>query len=97
MVVLGDGLMLETELAELEIGLDDEVAMLELGFDGDTELEVARVDGVGLTVLEVVLGPVELAVLETADEDLLLMGHEDPSRFEFPVQGIQSSWPINCA
>jgi hypothetical protein len=90
LVVLGGIVLLEAELTEPDVDFDDtELTVLELGFEG-TELEVGDLDEVGLTVLELVLEPVELAVLEAEEEEDLLMG-QDPSRFEFPVQGIQSS------
>lgn len=54
------------------------------------------VETVALSVLESVPELVGLAVLE-ADAEELLMGHEDPSRFELPVQGTQSSWVISWA
>lgn len=80
-VVLG-----AVELAVLETAEDLVLEMLGLAVLEPVELTA-------LLLLLAVFEPVELAVLLAIDEDLLI-GQEDPSRFEPAAHGIQSSCPI---
>lgn len=75
------------------------VETVELEDTEDLDLVVAEVDPVVMEDDLVATEDVdtredtELVVFEVTEE--LLMGQEDPSRFVFPVQGTQSSCPIN--